>query len=539
MRRVGDFIVETLIAHGVDRLFCVPGESYLCLLDALHDRPEIDTVVCRHEGGAGFMALADARLTGRPGVVCVSRGPGACNAAIAVHTAQQDATPLILIVGQVAAGDLRRDAFQEIDYGKMFGGIAKWTAEIADPARAPETLLRAFRIATGGTPGPVVIAVPEDILTAGSDAPGLAPQRSPRAAPAQGDVAALRRWLENAERPLLLAGSALESDMGRAALLRFAERWRVPVAVSFRRQDLFPNDHPLYAGAMQLANPPAQMAVMAEAEPLLVVGARLGDITTQGYAFPELVRPRRRLAHIHPDANAIGTHFATDLGIISDAPEALDAIGEPDARLPDRSGWIGRLAEQRRALADRRAPEPTDGLAFDRVVAALGRQLPDNAIVTLDAGAFGAPAYRAIPFRPPQRMLAPISGAMGYGVPAAVAAGLRHPGRPVVCLVGDGGLLMTGAELAVARERRLPLKVIVSENGAYGSIRLHQERLYPGRVAGTGFVNPDIEALGRAFGLEATRFERPEDLEGMREILARDTAQMIVVSSSLSAASGG
>jgi acetolactate synthase-1/2/3 large subunit len=531
----GTLLVDTLVAHGVDRVFCVPGESYLGLLDALHDRADIDTVVCRHEAGAGFMALADARLTGQPGVACVSRGPGASNAAIAVHTAQQDGVPFLLLVGQVAVRDLRRDAFQEIDYGRMFGGIAKWTAEVADPARLAETLLRAIQVATTGVPGPVVIALPEDVLTAPVPTAPVQPQAPVRAAPDAADVARLRDWLAASSRPLLLAGSGLERPGGRAALRAFAEAWSLPVLVSFRRQDLFDNAHPLYAGDMGLQNPVSQMEVLHDADLLLVLGARLSDITTQGYSFPEPARRSMRLAHVHADPAVIGTHFAADLAIAAPPAALIHALGAPDAAPPDRTEWIARLAAERRRIAAPRIASVDDGVPFEAVVEAVGRHLPADAILTLDAGSFAASAYRIIPFAPPQRLLAPISGAMGFGVPAAVAAELREPGRTVVCMVGDGGFLMTGGELAVALERRVPLKVIVSVNGVYGSIRIHQERYYPGRPSGTGFANPDFALIGRAFGFPVTHIRTLDDLAGLPGLLRSAGGEFIVVETSVAA----
>ena len=535
----GRIVVESLAAFGIDRVFCVPGESYLGLFDALYDRSDIDTVVCRHEGGAGFMAIADARLTGRPGVVCVSRGPGASNAAIALHTAQQDGVPLILLVGQVAEADLRRDSFQEIDYAHMYGRIAKWVGEARRPDQLAEFMMRALQIATTGVPGPVVVALPEDVLTAEA-AEGPIGRPTPLGmAPSAEAIAQLRERLAKAERPLLLAGSGLDRPGGREALLAFAEGWRVPVLVSFRRQDLFPNDHPLYAGDMGLSNPKPQMAALGEADLLLVAGARLSDITTQGYAWPGLVRPRVPLVHIHEDPQAIGGQFAADLGLVCAAKDALGALGTPAAAPPaGRESWAERLAGLRAEIARPKAKPARDGLPFESVVAAVAECLPEDAIVTLDAGTFGAPVYRIVPFRPPQRLLAPISGAMGFGVPAAVAAGLREPGRTVVCLVGDGGFLMTGSELAVALERDLPLKVIVSENGIYASIRIHQERDYPGRVIGTSFVNPDLEAMGRAYRCEVTRISTEEDLARLPALLAAPGRQFIVVDTSVEAVIG-
>ncbi len=536
MRTVGEVIVETLVLNGIDRVFCVPGESYLGLLDALYGRGDIDTVVCRHEAGAGFMALADARLTQRPGVALVSRGPGACNASIAVHTSQQDEVPFILIVGQVAATDVRRDAFQEIDFDQMFGSIAKWTAEVTDPARIAETLLRAIQVATTGVPGPVVLAVPEDVLTAATTSAPVRRQAPVRSAPRAVDIATLRRLLVSAERPLVVAGPEFERAGGRDALLAFLQAWEVPAVVSFRRQDLLPNADRLYAGDMGLSNPPAQMELLRQSDLVLVLGAQLSDITTQGYGFPTLVRPQMTLVHVHSDPAVIGTHFAADLAIACDPAELIDALGMPAPAAPaGRTAWIDRLKAVQRDIAAPRRHAVEDGVPFEAAVATLATCLPPDAIVTVDAGTFGAPVYRVVPFTPPQRLLAPISGAMGFGVPAAVAAALRAPGRPVICLVGDGGFLMTGNELAVAMERQLSIKVILSENGSYGSIRLHQERDYPGRTVGTSFANPDFDLIGRAFGMTVTRLRREDELERLPVLLSAPGSAMIVVETSLAA----
>ena len=536
MPTVGEVIVETLVLNGIDRVFCVPGESYLGLLDALYGRTDIDTVVCRHEAGAGFMALADARLTQRPGVALVSRGPGACNASIAVHTSQQDEVPFILIVGQVAAADVRRDAFQEIDFDRMFGSIAKWTAEVTDPARIAETLLRALQVATTGVPGPVVIAVPEDVLTAVTAAAPVRRQAPVRGGPLAADVERLGTMLAAAERPLVIGGPEFERDGGRASLLSFLAAWELPAVVSFRRQDLLPNAHRLYAGDMGLSNPPAQMALLRQSDLVIVLGAQLTDITTQGYSFPALVRPEMTLVHVHSDPAVIGTHFAADLAIACDTRELIAALGTPrSAAPPGRTGWIERLKAAQRDIAAPRRLAADDGVPFEAVVAALATSLPADAIVTVDAGTFGAPVYRVIPFTPPQRLLAPISGAMGFGVPAAVAAALRAPERPVICLVGDGGFLMTGNELAVAIERKLPIKVILSENGSYGSIRLHQERDYPGRTVGTSFANPDFDLIGRAFGMAVTRIRHVDELARLPALIAAPGSAMIVVATSLAA----
>jgi acetolactate synthase I/II/III large subunit len=535
MGTVGELIVDSLVANGIDRVFCVPGESYLGLLDALYGRSDIDTVACRHEAGAGFMAIADARLTGRPGVACVSRGPGASNATIAVHTAQQDEVPFILVVGQVPARNVRRDSFQEIDYRAMYGSIAKWTAEVTDPTRIAETLLRAIQTATTGTPGPVVIAVPEDVLTAHMTAATVAPQAPVRAAPRPADIATLRGLIASAVRPLVLAGRSLDRPGGREALRGFLEQWNLPAVVSFRSQDLFPNSHRLYAGDMGLANPPDQMAVLRRADLLIVLGALITDITSQGYTWPDLVRPQMRLAHIHPDPSAIGTHFAADLAIACDPRELIAALGPPAPAREDREKWIEAVTAPRRRIATPRTFDVNDGVPFEDVVDLVGRNLPADAIVTVDAGTFGAPVYRVIPFAPPQRLLAPIVGAMGFGIPAAVAAALREPERPVLAFVGDGGFLMTGNELAVAMERKLPLKVIVSENRSYASIWIQQERDYPGRAIATTFANPDLAMIGAAFGFAVTRILSRKELDALPAILARPGPQFVIVETSLDA----
>jgi len=386
----------------------------------------------------------------------------------------------------------------------------------------------------------VVIAVPEDVLTSQVDAAPVGPQAAIRAAAAAGDIATLRDWLDAAARPLVLCGRSLDRPGGRERLLRFLEQWNLPAVVSFRAQDLLANTHRLYAGDMGLANPPDQMAVLRRADLLLVLGARITDITSQDYTYPELVRPLMRLAHVRPDPSAIGTHFAADLAIACDPQAVMAALGAP-ARPPDaaRDKWIDTLGNERRKIATPRHFEVNDGVPFEDVVMLVGRNLPRDAIVTVDAGTFGAPVYRVIPFAPPQRLLAPIVGAMGFGVPAAVAAGLREPDRTVICFVGDGGFLMTGNELAVAMERKLPLKVILSENRSYASIWIQQERDYPDRAVGTMFANPDFALIGRAFGFEVTRIASRGELEALPAILARPGPQFVIVETSMDAVRPG
>ncbi|MGE0802305.1 MAG: thiamine pyrophosphate-dependent enzyme [Lautropia sp.] len=497
-----------LVANGIDRVFLVPGESYLGILDALNDFEELDVVTCRHEAGAGFMAVADGRLARRPGVLMVSRGPGATNASIAVHTAQQDAVPLLLVVGQVPVASLRREAFQEIDYRQMFAGIAKWVAEPTDPRQLGEVAAKAIRVATSGTPGPVVVVLPEDVQQQSVPAEPLRMARVQPAAPLPESVAALRAILGRAERPLVVAGGCFDLPGGREALLRFAEAWQVPVAVSFRRHDIFPNTHPLYVGDLGLANPARQMEAFHSSDVLVALGTRFGDVTSQGYAFPRMPRPAQTVVHCHPDAHHIGLHFAVDLGLTCD-PVGLASLALPDdpRQGKGREGWLHRLRGLYEAHARWPAPEgdSTEGLAFPDVVHALAQAAPEGSIICLDAGTFGAPFYRHYPFGAGQRLLAPLSGAMGFGVPSAIASQLREPLSRVICVVGDGGFLMTGNEMILAAARRLPILFILSNNCNYGSIRVHQDREYPGRHAGTTLVNPDFVSLARAFDVTAER----------------------------------
>jgi acetolactate synthase-1/2/3 large subunit len=533
MPTAAERLIAFLAGQGIDRAFCVPGESYIALLDALHAHPAIDLVTCRSEGGAGFMAVADAKLTGRPGVVLVSRGPGACNAAIAVHTAEQDAVPLILLVGQVEKRDLRRNAFQEIDYARMFGSIAKWVGEATEPGQVPELIARAYAMAMGGVPGPVVLSLPEDVLAEPCAAP-LPPATLPApAAPAPAEAARLAALLRGAERPILLAGHAFDRPGGREALRGFAERWHLPVAVSFRRQDLFPNDHALYAGDLGLRNPDAQRAAFAEADLVLALGTRLTDITTQGWSWPA---PGQRLVHVCAEPRFLGWLFPAELALAADALAVIGALaGEAPAAPAGRAAWNARLRALHLADTAVRPAQHEDGIAFAEVARRIGAVAAPDAIVALDAGTFGAPFYRKVMWKPPQRLLAPVSGAMGFGVPAGVAAALRHRDRQVIACVGDGGALMTAGEFAVAVARGAPLKMVLSDNGTYASIRIHQERAHPGRVSGTTLENPDFAAWCAAFRVPVTRLETAADLPALDAALAAPGPAAIVVRTSLAA----
>ncbi len=500
--------------NGIDRVFLVPGESYLGVLDALRDFPDIDVLTCRHEGGASFMACADGRLTGRPGVVMVSRGPGAANAAIGVHAAQQDGVPMILLIGQVPRKDLRKEAFQEIDYQKMFGSIAKWVHEVAAPEDLAWAALKALRVATSGTPGPVVLVVPEDVQQSPAPRPDWVAEPASPTQPAPAALERMRALLAAASRPLILAGGAFNAPGGREALRRLAERHGIPVAVSFRQHDIFPNTHALYAGDLDLATQAAQVEAFDSSDLILALGTRLGDITTQGYTFPAYPRPSQTLVHCHADAGVVNQHFTADVGIVADPVATAQALGELPAagNGAARGDWAASLRAIRERAAAWPSPSADDGVPFVSVVRSLAEQAPADVMVCLGAGTFAAPVYRHFPFVYPQRLMASQSGAMGYGTPAAIASQLRRPRSKVVCLAGDGGFMMTGNEMMAAAERGLPILFIVSNNNCYGSIRLHQARTYPGRYVGTDLASPDFTMIARAFGMQTEHVTRPDQV---------------------------
>jgi acetolactate synthase-1/2/3 large subunit len=458
-------------------------------------------------------------------VFLVSRGPGASNAAIAVHTAQQDAIALILIVGQVPKSDLRRQAFQEIDYQRMFGSVAKWVAEATDPSQLAELAFKAVRVATSGTPGPVVLAIPEDIQQQPAALPRWTAVANPPAAITSDTVEQVRDLMEKAQRPLVVAGGAFDVPRGRETLVALAQSWHIPVAVSFRRHDIFPNASPLYAGDLGLANPARQMAAFHSSDLILALGTRLGDITSQGYTFPRLPRAEQTLLHCYADPAVVGQHFAPDFGVVSDpvalAHALIRDVGAPVP--PARREWADRLRACREEIAAWPTANAGKEIDFVDMVRALVPLLGRDTIVCLDAGSFAAPVYRHFAFEYPQRLMAPLSGAMGYATPAAVACALRYPQRKVICMVGDGGFMMTGNEMIAAVARRLPILFILSNNRSYGSIRAHQDREYPGRHLGTDLVNPDFTRVAQAFGVRAEQLIETAQIDAaMRRGLAAD-----------------
>ena len=528
-------LVATLCNHEVDRVFCVPGESYLPVLDALYDCPEVELISCRHESGAGFMAVADAKITGRAGTVFVSRGPGASNAAIAVHTAQQDAVPLVLFVGQVERGQRGRGAFQEVDYAQTFTDMAKWTIEVHNAERLAETAAQAYHIAQSGTPGPAVVSLPEDMLA--ETVTTLPAEALPlhTLAPSDKQVAEVARRLTRAERPLLIAGGCLRTQTARGALAQCAEAWDLPVAVSFKHQDVFDNTHTNFAGYLGYNIPRHVADTFAEADLILAVGTRLHAVTTQEYRLPTAPVPEQPLIHVYPDDGQLGRVYQTALKLACDVEAFLQALAAQRSPAPiARTAWRERLHQVHTELAQWQPLMADDGVDFGHISAALAQLLPPNAVIATDAGNFSSWMHRYFPFRSTQLLLGAVSGAMGLGVPAAVAAALRLPDRQVVGLIGDGGFLMTGNELATALQYNAKVKLFVSNNHSYGTIRLHQELKYPGRVVGTELVNPDFNRLALAFGAKGLTIRTAQEaLPVVREALASDDAVVVDVRASL------
>ena len=496
----GQILVKSLLGQGVDHVFCVPGESHLAVLDGLYDASErIKLVVCRQEGGASNMAEAYGKLTGRPGIALVTRGPGATNASIGVHTAFQDSTPLILLIGQVRRDFLDREAFQEIDYRRMFGQMAKWVAQIDDPRRIPEYLSHAFHAAVSGRPGPVVLALPEDMLTEQAEALAAPRYQRVAAAPAPQDLARLASLLGAARRPLVILGGGGWTAEACADLRRFAEAWQLPVGCAFRFQDLFDNAHPQYAGDVGIGINPRLARRVQEADLALVLGARLGEVTTSGYTLFEVPAPRQTLVHAHAGSDELGRVYAADLPINSGMPELAAALAQ--LRPPAVPAWGGETAAAHAEYLSWNTPGPVPGpLQLGAIVSHLRERLPPDAIVANGAGNFAIWVNRFYRYRQFKSQLGPTSGAMGYGLPAAIAAKSVHPDRVVVVFAGDGDFLMTGQELATAVQYKLSIVILVVNNGQYGTIRMHQERSYPGHVYGTRLTNPDFAAYARAFG---------------------------------------
>ncbi len=533
-RSGGHILADQLQILGADTVFCVPGESFLDLLDGLHDHADaIKTIVCRHEGGAANMADAYAKMTGKPGICAVTRGPGATNAANGVHTAFQDSTPMILLIGQVGRSMTDRDAFQEMDYRRVFGEMAKWVAQIDDASRIPEYIARAWKTALSGRPGPVVLALPEDMLTTSVEVADIASRKIENPAPSPASVSKLANMLQQAKRPMLMVGGpGWSADCGTKALA-FAERLGLPVAASFRCQDYVDNDHPNYVGVVGIApSPKLVQRIRQDVDLLLVVGARLGEMTTQGYNLIDIPNPQMRFVHVHPGAEEIGRVYNPDLGIVSSAEnffDALDAVTAKFDTVIDKN-WV---EVQHADFKEFRKPTPAPGtLNMAEVIAHITNTMPKDTVLTNGAGNYTAWAHRFHKHRVYRTQVAPTSGSMGYAVPAAIASKLAAPDRAVICLAGDGCFMMTAQELATARQYDVDVIFLVVNNSMFGTIRMHQERTYPDRPMATTLQNPDFVAYAAAFGIageEVTTTDQfPSALERARHAKGGYLIELVV-----------
>ncbi len=510
-RTGGQVLIDQLVIHGVDHLFCVPGESYLAALDAMHDA-SVEVTVCRSEGGAAMMAEACGKLTGRPGICFVTRGPGATNASPGIHIARQDSTPLILFVGQIARRMREREAFQEIDYRAFFGSIAKWVTDVEDATRLPELVSRAFHVATSGRPGPVVVALPEDMLTDEVRAADPLPYEIVETHPSAAQITQLQKLLWSAARPIAILGGTRWSAQAVQRFTRFAERFSLPVATSFRRQMIFPSEHACYAGDLGIGPNPKLLARIKEADLILLVGGRLSEMPSQSYTLFDIPAPRQPLVHVHPDPGELGKVYRPHLAINA-SPTAFAAALEM-AQPPGNIVWADRThAAHAEFLAwtDLAAVDPPGRFQMNKAMAHLRKTLPADTIICNGAGNFAVWAHRFWRYNHFASQLAPTSGSMGYGIPAAVGAKRIFPERQVLALTGDGDFLMNGQEFATAVQYGLSIVVVLLDNGMYGTIRMHQEREYPGRISATMLKNPDFAAYARAFGGHGERVETTEE----------------------------
>ena len=511
----GEVLVDALIAHGTKMVYCVPGESFLPVIDALYqNREQIQTIVCRHESGAGNMAEAYGKLCNEPGIAFVTRGPGATNASIAVHTARQDSTPMILFIGQVDTQAFGREAWQEIDYRHMFGSIAKWVDQIDDVQRLPEMIARAYSIATSGRPGPVVLALPEDMLSREVYSPVLTKYKRSGAAPSNEDIQSLEALVEKAKKPLLmLGGGAWAKDAGEK-IAEFANNHSLPIISAFRRQDIVDNLHSNYCGEAGLGMNPKLSARIQAADLILCVGARLGETTTNGYTLIDIPYPKNTLVHVHADANELGKVYQASLAINSTPTAFASAVSHLKDKGGDQESRKAWLKEARDDYLETLKPvKARSGVNLSEVMIALQKLAPKETVISNGAGNYTLWVQRFYQYRGFRTQLAPTSGTMGYGLPAAIAAKLLDPSRPAICFAGDGCFLMTSQELATAVQYGANVIVIVVNNGTYGSIRMHQERHYPGNVWATDLNNPDFVELARSYGANAERIENTSDFE--------------------------
>jgi acetolactate synthase-1/2/3 large subunit len=526
-RTGGEILIDQLIVHGVQHAFCVPGESYLAALDAFYDR-DITLTVCRAEGGASMMAEAVGKATGRPGICFVTRGPGATNASPGIHIARQDSTPMIVFVGQVGREMREREAFQELDYRAVFGSICKWVTEIDDPARIPELVSRAFYVATSGRPGPVVIALPEDMLTERVAVPDAAAFEPIETWPGLTDMARLQKLIWGAKRPLVLLGGSRWSEAATQAAMRFADRFALPVATTFRRGYLFDALHPSYAGDLGIGANPKLIARVNAADLIVLIGGRLGEIPSQGYELFGIPTTKQTLVHVHPGAEELGRVYHPHLPIHA-APTAFAAALEglqPPNELPWKAGTATAHADY---LAwTEKATEVPGKVNLGEIMVWLRDNLPADSVLCNGAGNFAAWIHRFYRLRRYGSHIAPTSGSMGYGVPAAIGIKRLHPSRTVVCIAGDGDFLMNGQDFATAVQYELPIVIAVVDNGVYGTIRMHQERHYPGRVVATGIRNPDFAAYARCFGGFGVTVEKTADFPAAFEAATKSGLPAII-----------
>jgi acetolactate synthase-1/2/3 large subunit len=526
-RTAAEVLIDQLVIHGVQHVFCVPGESYIAALDAFHDR-NVAITVCRQESGAAIMAEAHGKATGRPGICFVTRGPGATNASAGLHIAKQDSTPMILFVGQIGREMREREAFQELDYRAVFGTIAKWATEIDDPERIPELISRAFYTATSGRPGPVVIALPEDMLVeriAVPDAPAFEPVET---WPGATDMSRLQKLLWAAQRPVVLLGGSRWSETACAAVARFAERFALPVATTFRRAHLFDPGHPCYAGDLGIGPNPKLLARVKNADLILLIGGRLGEMPSQAYTLIDIPGPRQTFVHVFPGVEELGRVYRPHLAINA-APTAFAAALE-GLQPPNELCWASETPTVHAdflAWTDKPTSVP-GAVNLGEIIVGLRDKLPPDTVICNGAGNFSVWVHRYSRYRRYGTQLAPISGSMGYGVPAAIGMKRLAPERTVIAFAGDGDFLMTGQEFATAVQYDLPVIVIVADNGMYGTIRMHQERHYPGRVIGTGLKNPDFAAYAKAFGGFGATVERTADFWGAFEAAQKSGKPAII-----------
>lgn len=511
MRHGGQILVDHLKTEGVARVFSVPGESFLAALDGLYDSG-IENIVCRQEGGAAMMAEAHGKLTGAPGVVFVTRGPGATNASSGIHVAMQDATPMVVFVGQIARAHQDRGAFQEVDYRAFFGPLAKWSCEVDQTERLPEYLARAFHVARTGRPGPVVVALPEDMLSDVADVPDRPAVPATQGHVSSADASAILAAIETSARPLLIAGGPGWTADAGSTLMKFAAANALPVATAFRRQDYVDNRHPNYVGDLGLGINPALKAMFDEADTLIVLGSRLGDIVTGSYEMLDPFQTGKRIIHVYPDAEELGRVYHADQTVLATGPTAIAALSaQPALSATPWAEW----AQQGRAAFDAfQTPVETPGpVKLERIMHWLSDTLPDDTVMTNGAGNYATWLHRYFRFKEYGTQLAPTSGSMGYGFPAAVAASLQHPDRTVIAWLGDGEFQMTLNEMSTAVQHGAKPIAIIVNNGRYGTIRMHQERTYPARVSGTDMANPDFADLARAYGGHGETVTRTEDFE--------------------------